>query len=134
MPASRSEELPLRSSADVVKVRQVVRTWAAELGFSLVDQTKLVTGASELARNTLDHGRGGAVRLEMLENGVRRGLGMLFEDQGPGIADINLALTDGYTTGNGLGLGLSGTRRLMTEFRIDSAPGQGTRIYCARWR
>jgi serine/threonine-protein kinase RsbT len=134
MPASRSEELPIRSSADVVKVRQVVRTWAAELGFSLVDQTKLVTGASELARNALDHGRGGAVRLEMLEDGVRRGLGMLFEDQGPGIADIHLALTDGYTTGSGLGLGLSGTRRLMTEFRVDSAPGQGTRIYCARWR
>ena len=99
-----------------------------------MDQTKLVTGASELARNTLDHGRGGAVRLEMLEDGVRRGLGMPFEDRGPGIADINLALTDGYTTGNGLGLGLSGTRRLMTEFRIDSEPGQGTRIYCARWR
>jgi serine/threonine-protein kinase RsbT len=134
MPASRSEELPIRSSADVVKVRQVVRTWAAELGFSLVDQTKLVTGASELARNALDHGRGGAVRLQMLDDGVRRGLGMLFEDQGPGIADIHLALTDGYTTGNGLGLGLSGTRRLMTEFRVDSAPGQGTRIYCARWR
>ncbi len=134
MPASRSEELPLRSSADVVKVRQVVRTWAAELGFSLVDQTKLVTGASELARNTLDHGRGGSVRLEIMEEAGRRGLGMMFEDQGPGIADINLALTDGYTTGNGLGLGLSGTRRLMTEFRIDSAPGQGTRVYAARWR
>ncbi len=134
MPASRSEELPLRSSADVVKVRQVVRTWAAELGFSLVDQTKLVTGASELARNTLDHGRGGSVRLEIMEEAGRRGLGMMFEDQGPGIADINLALTDGYTTGNGLGLGLSGTRRLMTEFRIDSAPAQGTRVYAARWR
>ena len=134
MPASRSEELPLRSGADVVKVRQVVRTWSAELGFSLVDQTKLVTGASELARNTLDHGRGGSVRLVMLEDGARRGLGMTFEDSGPGIADVHLALTDGYTTGNGLGLGLSGTRRLMTEFRIDSQPGQGTRVYCARWR
>ena len=134
MPASRSEELPLRSGADVVKVRQVVRIWAAELGFTLVDQTKLVTGASELARNTLDHGRGGSVRLEMLEDGARRGLGMTFEDRGPGIPDINLALTDGYTTGNGLGLGLSGTRRLMTEFRIDSEPGRGTRVYCARWR
>ena len=134
MPPSRSEELPLRSGSDVVKVRQVVRTWAAEAGFSLVDQTKLVTGASELARNTLDHGRGGNVRLEILEEGGRRGLAMTFEDQGPGIADITLALTDGYTTGNGLGLGLSGTRRLMTEFRIDSQPGQGTRVYCARWR
>jgi serine/threonine-protein kinase RsbT len=134
MPPSRSEELPLRSGSDVVKVRQVVRSWAAELGFSLVDQTKLVTGASELARNTLDHGRGGSVRLEMLEESGRRGLAMTFEDRGPGIADITLALTDGYTTGNGLGLGLSGTRRLMTEFRIDSEPGQGTRVYCARWR
>jgi serine/threonine-protein kinase RsbT len=134
MPPSRSEELPLRSGSDVVKVRQVVRTWAAELGFSLVDQTKLVTGASELARNTLDHGRGGSVRLEVLEENGRRGLAMTFEDQGPGIADLALALTDGYTTGNGLGLGLSGTRRLMTEFRIDSQPGQGTRVYCARWR
>ncbi|MFL5516442.1 MAG: anti-sigma regulatory factor [Gemmatimonadales bacterium] len=134
MPASRSEELPLRSGADVVKVRQVVRIWAAEMGFSLVDQTKLVTGASELARNTLDHGRGGSVRLEIMEDGGRRGLGMTFEDRGPGIPNINLALTDGYTTGNGLGLGLSGTRRLMTEFRIDSEPGRGTRVYCARWR
>jgi serine/threonine-protein kinase RsbT len=134
MPASRSEELPLRSGSDVVKVRQVVRTWAAELGFSLVDQTKLVTGASELARNTLDHGRGGSVRLEVLEDSGRRGLAMTFEDHGPGIADITLALTDGFSTGTGLGLGLSGTRRLMTEFRIDSEPGQGTRVYCARWR
>jgi len=117
MPASRSEELPLRSGADVVKVRQVVRIWAAEMGFSLVDQTKLVTGASELARNTLDHGRGGSVRLEIMEDGGRRGLGMTFEDRGPGIPNINLALTDGYTTGNGLGLGLSGTRRLMTDWR-----------------
>jgi serine/threonine-protein kinase RsbT len=134
MPTSRSEQLPLRSGADVVKVRQVVRIWAAELGFSLVDQTKLVTGASELARNTLDHGRGGSVRLDMLEDNGLRGLGMTFEDRGPGIPDLNLALTDGYTTGNGLGLGLSGTRRLMTEFRIDSEPGRGTRVYCARWR
>jgi serine/threonine-protein kinase RsbT len=134
MPPSRSEELPLRSGSDVVRVRQVVRSWAAEMGFSLVDQTKLVTGASELARNTLDHGRGGSVRLELLEEGGRRGLAMTFEDRGPGIPDITLALTDGYTTGNGLGLGLSGTRRLMTEFRIDSEPGQGTRVYCARWR
>ena len=134
MPASRSEELPLRSGSDVVKVRQLVRTWAAELGFSLVDQTKLVTGASELARNTLDHGRGGSVRLEMLDDGGRRGLAMTFEDHGPGIADVALALSDGYSTGTGLGLGLGGTRRLMNEFRIDSEPGRGTRVYCARWR
>jgi serine/threonine-protein kinase RsbT len=134
MPATRTEILPLRSSGDIVRVRQTVRSWAAELGFSLVDQTKLVTGASELARNTLDHGRGGAVRLEVLDENGRRGLAMTFEDEGPGIADITLALTDGYSTGTGLGLGLGGTRRLMNEFRIESQPGQGTRIYVARWR
>lgn len=134
MPATRTEILPLRSSGDIVRVRQTVRSWAAELGFSLVDQTKLVTGASELARNTLDHGRGGAVRLEVLDENGRRGLAMTFEDEGPGIADITLALTDGYSTGTGLGLGLGGTRRLMNEFRIESHPGKGTRIYVARWR
>jgi len=134
MPATRSEELPLRTSADVVRVRQIVRRWAAELGFSLVDQTKLVTGASELARNTVDHGRGGSVRLEALENGHRRGLAMTFEDRGPGIPDLTQALTEGYSTGGGLGLGLSGTRRLMSEFHIESAPGEGTRVRVARWR
>jgi serine/threonine-protein kinase RsbT len=134
MPATRSEDLPLRNGADVVRVRQTVRSWAAELGFSLVDQTKLVTGASELARNTVDHGRGGIVRLEALENGHRRGLAMTFEDRGPGIADVALALTEGYSTGGGLGLGLSGTRRLMSEFHIESIPGEGTRVRVVRWR
>lgn len=134
MATLRDDTLEVRSSGDVVRVRQVVRSWSSELGFSLVDQTKLVTGASELARNTLLHGGGGRVRLEMLNDEVRTGLRMTFEDQGPGIPDLNLALTDGYTTGSGLGLGLSGTRRLMSEFRIESEPGKGTRVQVARWR
>jgi serine/threonine-protein kinase RsbT len=103
------------------------------LGFSLVDQTKLVTGASELARNTVDHGRGGNVRLESMEDGQRRGLAMTFEDQGPGIPDLTLALSEGYSTSGGLGLGLSGTRRLMSEFHIESSPGTGTRVRVVRW-
>jgi serine/threonine-protein kinase RsbT len=134
MATLKDETLEVRSSGDVVKVRQVVRAWAAELGFSLVDQTKLVTGASELGRNTLEHGRGGQVRLEMLNDGSRRGLRMTFEDQGPGIPDINLALRDGFSTGTGLGLGLGGTRRLMSEFRIHSEVGSGTRVQVVRWR
>jgi serine/threonine-protein kinase RsbT len=134
MATLKDEVLELRSSADVVKVRQVVRSWAAELGFSLVDQTKLVTGASELGRNTLEHGRGGHVRLEMLNDGIRRGIRMTFEDRGPGIPDVTLALSDGYSTGTGLGLGLGGTRRLMSEFRIHSEVGKGTQVQVVRWR
>jgi serine/threonine-protein kinase RsbT len=134
MATLRDETLALRTSADVVRLRQVVRSWAAELGFSLVDQTKLVTGASELGRNTLEHGRGGQVRVEVLNDGARRGLRMTFEDEGPGISDLTLALSDGYTTGSGLGLGLGGTRRLMSEFRIQSEVGKGTRVQVARWR
>ena len=134
MATLKDETLEVRTSSDVVRVRQVVRSWAAELEFGLVDQTKLVTGASELARNTLEHGRGGQVRVEMLNDGSRRGLRMTFEDQGPGIPDINLALSDGYSTGSGLGLGLGGTRRLMSEFRIHSEVGKGTRVQVVRWR
>jgi serine/threonine-protein kinase RsbT len=134
MATVKDETLEVRTGADVVRVRQVVRSWAAELGFSLVDQTKLVTGASELGRNTLEHGRGGQVRIEMLNDGDRRGLRMTFEDQGPGIANLDLALSDGYSTGSGLGLGLGGTRRLMSEFRIHSEVGKGTRVQVARWR
>jgi serine/threonine-protein kinase RsbT len=134
MATLRDETLDLRTSADVVRLRQVVRGWAAELGFSLVDQTKLVTGASELGRNTLEHGRGGRVRVELLNDGARRGLRMTFEDEGPGIPDITLALSDGYSTGSGLGLGLGGTRRLMSEFRIQSEVGKGTRVQVVRWR
>ncbi len=129
----RQEALPVRCSADIVAVRQRVRTWAAELRFSLVDQTKIVTAASELARNTLEHGKGGEVRLEMLEALPRRGLRLVFEDRGPGIPDVGRAMKDGYTTGQGLGLGLGGAKRLVNEFDIESAPGQGTRITVIRW-
>src|ERR1700733_13206007 len=120
MPVLKSDSMPVRSETDVVLTRQAVRKWAAELGFSLVDQTKIVTAASELARNTLIHGGGGSVRVETLVEGIRKGLRLTFEDQGPGIADIDLALKDGYTTGAGLGLGLSGSRRLMSDFEIVS--------------
>jgi serine/threonine-protein kinase RsbT len=134
VPVVKAETLAARNETDVVLVRQTVRKWAADLGFSLVDQTKIVTAASELARNTLIHGGGGSVRLEALAEGVRKGLRLTFEDQGPGIADIELALKDGYTTGSGLGLGLSGSRRLMTEFAIVSRVGEGTRVTVAKWK
>jgi serine/threonine-protein kinase RsbT len=134
MRVVRQETLPIRTSADVVAVRQKVRAIATELRFSLVDQTKLVTAASELARNTLEHGKGGEVRLEVVENEPRRGLRLVFEDRGPGIPDVALALKDGYTTGGGLGLGLGGARRLVNEFDVESAPGQGTRVVAVRWR
>jgi serine/threonine-protein kinase RsbT len=124
----------LRRGEDVVHVRQTTRAWAIELGFRLVDQTKLVTAASELARNTIDYGGGGTVLFESLDDGARRGLRLTFEDAGPGIDDIELALRDGYTTGGGLGLGLGGARRLVNEFEISSAPGKGTRVTITRWR
>jgi serine/threonine-protein kinase RsbT len=126
--------LPIRSQEDIVRVRQATREHAVAHGFSLVDQTKLVTAASELARNTLDYGNGGEVEIERLIDGMRKGLRLTFSDQGPGIEDLEKALTDGYSTGGGLGLGLSGARRLSSEFTIDSAPGKGTRIMIARWR
>jgi len=110
-----------------------VRTWAIDLGFGLVDQTKLVTAASELARNTVNYGGGGTVRMGALSNGSHLGLELTFEDHGPGIADVELALRDGYTTGSGLGLGLGGARRLANEFEIDSQPGEGTRVRIVRW-
>jgi serine/threonine-protein kinase RsbT len=124
----------IQSSADVVLVRQSVRQWAVELRFSLVDQTKIVTAASELARNTLDYGGGGTVKLEALQEGIRRGLRLTFEDNGPGIPDIDLALKDGFTTGSGLGLGLSGTKRLVNEFNIVSEVGKGTRVTITKWK
>ena len=133
MPVLKSDELPVRSSSDVVVVRQLVRTRAIEAAFSLVDQTRIVTAASELARNTLDYGGGGRVVVEMLREGARTGLRLAFEDKGPGIPDVELALQDGYTTGRGLGLGLSGARRLMNEFYIQSKPGEGTRVVVVRW-
>lgn len=130
----RNEVMPVRSADDVVRVRQVVRQWATELRFSLVDQTKIVTAASELARNTLDHGGGGTVTLEMIHAGARHGLRLVFEDKGPGIADLALALTEGYSTGGGLGLGLPGARKLSNDFEVTSTVGQGTRVMIARWK
>jgi serine/threonine-protein kinase RsbT len=134
MAATVTDTLPIRNSDDIVRVRQEVRKRAAAAGLGIVDQTKFVTAASEIARNTLIYGKGGDVMLEDVNDGLRRGLRLIFEDKGPGIADIALALTDGYTTGNGLGLGLSGSRRLCNEFSIQSAPGEGTRITIARWK
>ena len=134
MHAESHETLEIRSSADVVAVRQSARALAERVGFSLVDQTKLVTAASELARNTIDYGGGGSVRIELVENGVRRGVRLTFEDQGPGISDITMALKDGYTTGGGLGLGLGGARRLVNDFNIESSPGAGTRVMIALWK
>jgi len=132
--ALRSEKHPIQSSDDVVRVRQLVRQWANEAKFSLVDQTKLVTATSELARNTLEHGGGGCVRIELVENGARRGIRLAFEDNGPGIPDIQLALRDGYTTGSGMGLGLSGSKRLVNEFDIKSEVGRGTTVTIVRWK
>jgi serine/threonine-protein kinase RsbT len=126
--------MPVRSSDDVVRVRQTVRAKAISIGFSLVDQTKIITAASEIARNTVDYGGGGTLCLEILHNGARRGLRLTFADQGPGIADLGLALTDGYTTGHGLGLGLSGAKRLSNEFDVKSQPGEGTIVTLTRWR
>ncbi|MEU5562835.1 ATP-binding protein [Micromonospora musae] len=123
----------IRSDEDVVRVRQLVRTVAVAVKLSLVDQTKLVTAASELARNTLVYGGGGGVEVTSVDNGRRRGVRIVFADSGPGIADLNLALTDGYTTGGGLGLGLSGARRLVDEFDIDTGVGKGTRITVIKW-
>lgn len=125
--------LPIANGNDIVRVRQSVREWAVELRFSLVDQTKIVTAASELARNTLDYGGGGRVHLYALRDEGRRGLRLAFEDEGPGIPNLDLALTDGYTTGNGLGLGLSGARRLMNEFELRSEVGKGTTVTVTRW-
>lgn len=129
-----AETLPIRSDSEVVMVRQRVRSFAMDQGFSLVDQTKIVTAASELARNALIHGGGGTVRIEALRDGPRKGLKLTFEDRGRGIADVSLAMRDGYSTSGGLGLGLSGAKRLSNEFDIQSKPGEGTRISIARWK
>ena len=133
MIITRDEIVPVHSSEDIVRVRQAVRNWAIDLGFGLVDQTKLVTAASELARNTVNYGGGGTVRMRALDNAAHSGLQLIFEDHGPGIADVELALQDGYTTGDGLGLGLGGARRLANEFEILSRPGEGTRVRIIRW-
>jgi serine/threonine-protein kinase RsbT len=134
MIAGRTQTIPLRKTEDIVRMRQTVREHAIAQGFSLVDQTKVVTAASELARNTIEYGGGGEVELLELTNGTRKGLRLTFSDQGPGISDIALALKDGYTSGHGLGLGLGGAKRLSNEFSIDSRPGEGTRVTITRWR
>src|SRR5581483_945914 len=129
-----ADTLPLERDEQIVVVRQAVRQRAIELGFSLVDQTKIVTAASELARNTIQHGGGGSALIEIVNDGARRGLRLTFEDAGPGIPDIALAMRDGFTTGGGLGLGLSGAKRLSNEFSISSVLGEGTKVVITRWK
>ncbi len=133
MPAN-PERMPVRSSGDILLIRQTVRARTAELGFSLVDQTKMITAASELARNTVDYGGGGTVLFELLNDNGRRGLRITFEDKGPGIPDIQLALKDGWTSGGGLGLGLSGAKRLVNDFQLESKVGEGTKVVITRWK
>ena len=134
MTSSLDGELPLRNEHDIVLSRQAVRKMTQEQGFSLVDQTKMVTAASELARNAVIYGGGGMLKWTLLSAGPKRGLRLSFEDQGPGIPDLDLALTDGWSSGTGLGLGLTGTRRLVNEFEIHSTVGQGTRVVITRWK
>jgi serine/threonine-protein kinase RsbT len=134
MTVDRIETIEVRASSDVTRVRQVVRSWAVEAGFSLVDQTKMVTAASELARNAFEHGGGGVAQVQLLTDGGRRGVRLICQDQGPGIPDVQTALRDGYTTGTGLGLGLGGARRLVNEFAIETAVGAGTTVTITRWR
>jgi serine/threonine-protein kinase RsbT len=134
MPVLKTEILPLRSDADIVRMRQAVRAWAIEISLSLVDPTKLVTAASELGRNTRIYGGGGDVTMEIIDNGSRRGVRLTFADKGPGIPDVELALKDGYTSGSGLGLGLGGAKRLCNEFQIITAPGEGTSVIVTRWK
>jgi serine/threonine-protein kinase RsbT len=134
MTVLKTELLPLKSSSDVVVARQKVRQWATELRFSLVDQTKLVTAASELGRNALDHGKGGHMTIEMVNGLGRSGLKLVFEDNGPGIPDLAAALKDGFTTGSGMGLGLGGSKRLVNEFDIQTEVGKGTKVTVVRWK
>jgi serine/threonine-protein kinase RsbT len=134
MLTARSEQVAVREQHDIVNVRQVVRSWSISLGLGLVDLTKLVTAASEIARNTVEYGGGCTLQIEELRDGLRQGVRLVFEDQGPGIADIDRAMTDGYTTGTGMGLGLGGTKRLVDEFDIASTPGAGTRVSITKWK
>ncbi len=134
MTTTTSGELPLRNEHDIVLARQSVRRMSQEQGFSLVDQTKFVTAASELARNALIYGGGGVLKWQVLLEGGKRGLRLTFEDQGPGIPNVELAMTDGWTSGSGLGLGLTGARRLVNEFELDSTVGVGTRVSITRWK
>jgi serine/threonine-protein kinase RsbT len=134
MKSGKQETVPIANSSDVVLARQKVRQWAMEMKFTLVDQTKLVTAASELARNALEHGKGGQMVIEQVENSIKNGLKLVFEDQGPGIPDIEAALRDGFTTGGGMGLGLGGSKRLVNDFQVESQPGKGTRVTVVRWK
>jgi serine/threonine-protein kinase RsbT len=134
LPPEAAGEVPLRNEEDIVASRQAVRQLTQRLKFSLVDQTKMITAASELSRNALVHGGGGCMRWQIIDEGTRRGLRLDFEDRGPGIADIQLALTDGWTSGTGMGLGLPGSKRLVHEFDLQSAPGRGTRVSITRWK
>ena len=134
MDVIKTEALPCRTEQDIVLARQAVRRLAQESGFGIVDQTKIVTAASELARNTVIYGGGGDLLCETLQNGGRRGVRLTFKDEGPGIADLTLAMKDGWTSGSGMGLGLSGAKRLVNDFEIDTAPGRGTKITVTRWK
>ena len=134
LPEAPQGQMPVRSEEDIVASRQKVRALTQQLKFSLVDQTKMITAASELSRNTLVHGGGGQMRWEMVDEGLRRGLRLHFEDGGPGIPDMKLAMTDGWTSGGGMGLGLPGSKRLVHEFEVESAPGAGTRVSITRWK
>jgi len=134
MKSGKQETVPIANSSDVVLARHKVRQWAMEMKFTLVDQTKLVTAASELARNALEHGKGGQMVIEQVENSIKNGLKLVFEDQGPGIPDIEAALRDGFTTGGGMGLGLGGSKRLVNDFQVESQPGKGTRVTVVRWK
>jgi serine/threonine-protein kinase RsbT len=134
MKPTKSETLPIQTSSDVVLARQKVREWALELKFTIVDQTKIVTAASELARNTLEHGKGGKLTLQVVDDVTRKGLKLLFEDNGPGIPDPQAALRDGFTTGGGMGLGLGGSKRLVNDFSLESEVGKGTKVTVVRWK
>jgi serine/threonine-protein kinase RsbT len=134
MLTARTEQVAVRAQHDIVNVRQVVRSWSLSIGLGLVDLTKFVTAASEIARNTVEYGGGGTLQIEELRDGLRHGLRLVFEDEGPGIPDLDRAMTDGYTTGTGMGLGLGGTKRLVDEFDISSQPGVGTRVAITKWK
>ncbi|MGE5500176.1 MAG: anti-sigma regulatory factor [Syntrophothermus sp.] len=134
MNIERNETREIHSSEDIVLVRHTVREWAISIGLNLVDQTKIVTAASELARNIIDYGGGGRVVMQILSDGIKKGIRLAFEDKGPGIPDIEQALKDGFTTGKGMGLGLGGSKRLVNEFEIKSSPGQGTTVTITRWK
>jgi serine/threonine-protein kinase RsbT len=133
MQATRLDSLPLKTDQDIVLARQAVRRLMQDLGFGLVDQTKVVTATSELSRNALIYGGGGVLHAEIVKDAARVGLRLTFADEGPGIPDLELAMKDGWSSGNGLGMGLSGTRRLVNDFAIDSQPGAGTRVTITKW-